>query len=50
MPEEPGHFVRQMNRLCIEMTNTRRKADGQKARKGLLRCQRRDETREDSAV
>jgi len=37
MPEEPGHFVRQMNRLCIEMTNTRRKADGQKARKGVLR-------------
>jgi len=37
MPEEPGNFVRQMNRLCIEMTNTRRKADGQKARKGVLR-------------
>ncbi len=37
MPQEPEDFARQMNRLCIEMTNTRRKSDGRKARKAVLR-------------
>lgn len=37
MPEDPEAFARQMNRLCIEMTNTRRKTDAKKARKAVLR-------------
>ncbi len=37
MPEEPEVFARQMNRLCIEMTNTRRKPDARRARKAVLR-------------
>ena len=37
MPEEPEGFARQMNLLCIEMTHTRRKSDGRKARKAVLR-------------
>jgi hypothetical protein len=37
MPEDPEAFARQMNRLCIEMTNTRRKPDAKKARKAVLR-------------
>ena len=33
----PEEFLRQSNRLCIEMTHTRRKPDTQKARKRVLR-------------
>jgi hypothetical protein len=37
MPEEPEVFARAMNRLCLEMTHTRRKSDAKKARKSVLR-------------
>jgi hypothetical protein len=37
MPQEPEAFATAMNRLCIEMTHTRRKPDSRKARKGVLR-------------
>jgi IS5 family transposase len=37
MPSEPEQFARQMNHLCIEMTHSRRKQDGRKARKRVLR-------------
>ena len=37
MPEEPDRFMRQMNKLCIEMTHCRRKARSQKVRKEVLR-------------
>ncbi len=35
--EDPEQFVREMNKLSIEMTMTRRKANGKKARKKVLR-------------
>jgi hypothetical protein len=34
---EPAVFLRQVNRLCIEMTHCRRRADGRKQRKRILR-------------
>ena len=37
MPQEPEAFATAMNRLCIEMTHTRRKPDSRKARKRVLR-------------
>jgi hypothetical protein len=37
MPEEPAGFATAMNRLCIEMTHSRRKVDSRKARKRILR-------------
>jgi len=37
MPGEPEVFSRQMSRLCIEMTHTRRKDDARKSRKSVLR-------------
>jgi hypothetical protein len=37
MPCEPEQLARQMNNLCIEMPHTRRKQDGRKARKRVLR-------------
>ena len=37
MVDLPGQLSRSMNRLCIEMTHTRRKAGAKKARKGILR-------------
>ena len=37
MPQEPEGFATAMNRLCIEMTHTRRKPDARKARKAVLR-------------
>jgi len=37
MPCEPEVLARQMNRLCIAMTHTRRKEDSRKARKRVLR-------------
>lgn len=37
MPQEPEAFAKAMNRLCIEMTHTRRKSDSLKARKRVLR-------------
>jgi len=35
--EEPAEFLKQMNRLCMEMTHARRKKDGKRARKAVLR-------------
>ena len=35
--EEPEVFLRKMNRLCIEMTHARAKADSQRQRKKILR-------------
>jgi hypothetical protein len=37
MPQEPEAFATDLNRLCIEMTHTRRKPDSRRARKGILR-------------
>jgi len=37
MPEGPETLARQMNKLCIEMTHSRRKAGSKKARKSVLR-------------
>lgn len=37
MPQEPEAFATEMNRLCIAMTHTRRKADSRRARKAVLR-------------
>ena len=37
MPQEPAGFATAMNRLCIEMTHTRRQPDSRKARKRVLR-------------
>src|SRR5688572_983304 len=37
MPQEPEAFATAMNRLCIEMTHTRRKPDSRQARKRVLR-------------
>ena len=34
---EPKMLLKQMNKLCIEMTHTRRKADSKKQRKSVLR-------------
>jgi hypothetical protein len=34
---EPKEFLRRVNRLCIEMTHCRRRADGRKHRKRILR-------------
>ena len=41
MPESPDVLMRRMNKLCIEMTNTRRKKGGAKARKKILRKMKR---------
>jgi hypothetical protein len=35
--DPPEAFIRAMNKLCIEMTHTRKKKDGKKARKTILR-------------
>ena len=35
--EEPGEFLKQMNRLCMEMTHARRRKDSTRARKAVLR-------------
>ena len=37
MPGSAEDLITQMNRLCIEMTHSRRKADGKKMRKKVLR-------------
>lgn len=37
MPGSADELITQMNRLCIEMTHTRRKSDGKKMRKKVLR-------------
>lgn len=39
--ESPEDFMCRMNRLCIQMTHTRRKADGKKQRKVVLRLMKR---------
>lgn len=39
--QEPESFMRQMNRLSIEMTHTRRKKDGKRARKKVLRLMKK---------
>lgn len=33
----PGQFIREMNKLCIEMTHTRKKKDAKKVRKKVFR-------------
>ncbi len=35
--EEPGDFMKRMNRFCIGMTHARRKKDGKRIRKAVLR-------------
>ena len=35
--EEPEEFLKRMNQLCIKMTHARRKKDGKRARKAVLR-------------
>src|SRR5450759_5787731 len=35
--EEPEEFLKRMNQLCMKMTHTRRKKDGKRARKAILR-------------
>lgn len=40
MPE-PTELLKQMNNLCIEMTNTRRKKDSKKNRKAILRLMKK---------
>ncbi len=37
MAVEPEEFARQMNRLCIQMTHSRRRKDSARQRKGILR-------------
>ncbi len=37
MPIEPEPLARQMNRLCIQMTHSRRRKDSARQRKGILR-------------
>ena len=37
MPQGPEAFAREMNNLCIEMTHSRRRIDGKKARKKVFR-------------
>ena len=39
--EAPEVFLKQMNRLCIQMTHTRRKPDSKKERKRVLRLMKR---------
>jgi hypothetical protein len=39
--EDPEQFIRDINRLSIEMTMTRRKANGKKARKNVVRRMKR---------
>jgi hypothetical protein len=35
--DPPEQFIKKMNKLCIEMTHTRKKKDGKKTRKKILR-------------
>ena len=35
--EEPAEFLKRMNQLCMKMTNARRKKDGKRVRKAVLR-------------
>jgi hypothetical protein len=35
--EEPEEFLKRMNQLCIKMTHARRKKDGKRVRKAVLR-------------
>ena len=37
LPEPPEALLREMNRLCIEMTHSRRRKDGKRLRKRVLR-------------
>jgi len=41
MDESPQELSRKMNRLCIEMTHSRRRKDSQKRRKAVLRAMKR---------
>jgi len=38
---EPGTFISQINRLSIQMTNTRRKKDGKRWRKKVYRLMKK---------
>ena len=37
MPYEPNEYIRKMNKLCMQMTFARRKKDGKRNRKAILR-------------
>jgi len=39
--DEPAEFLKRMNRLCMKMTHARRKKDGKRARKAVLREMKR---------
>jgi IS5 family transposase len=39
--EEPAEFLKQMNRLCIQMTHSRRKKNARKERKRILRLMKK---------
>lgn len=39
--DPPEQFIRKMNKLCIEMTHTRKKKDGKKMRKKIFRRMKR---------
>jgi IS5 family transposase len=41
MPCEPEEFARQMNRLCIEMTHSRRHPNARRKRKSILRSMKK---------
>lgn len=41
MDESPGELSRRMNRLCMEMTHSRRRKDARKRRKGVLRSMKK---------
>ena len=41
MPDSPEQLIRAMNKLCIEMTHSRRKAGSKKMRKAILRKMKR---------
>lgn len=39
--QDPGAFIRQMNRLCIQMTGTRRQKEAKRSRKKVLRLMKK---------
>ena len=39
--DEPAEFLKRMNQLCMKMTHARRKKDGKRARKAVLRAMKK---------
>jgi hypothetical protein len=39
--DEPAEFLKRMNQLCMQMTHARRKKDGKRARKAVLRAMKK---------